>query len=63
MGGKGSGGARLGAGRKPFDGIPRVKISARIPVEIINELERESEKLNISVSQVITKLLQKGLER
>lgn len=63
MGGKGSGGARIGAGRKPLDGIPRIKLSVRIPVELMNELERDAEHLNVPLSKIVVELLEKGLEQ
>lgn len=62
MGGIGSGGAREGAGRKALDGA-RVKISARIPVWLVDLIKAEAQRRELSTSQLITELLTKGLER
>lgn len=63
MGGFGSGGAREGAGRKTQDGEPRSKISVTIPVWLLNILRDEADRRKISISQLITDFLTKGLER
>lgn len=62
MGGKGSGGAREGAGRKATDGA-RTKISARVPVWLVDLIKDEAARRKVSTSQLITEFLTKGLER
>lgn len=63
MGGKGSGGAREGAGRKTQDGAPRVKITVTLPAWMVSTLRAESDRLRLPTSQVVTELIKKGLER
>lgn len=62
MGGIGSGGAREGAGRKATDGA-RAKISARIPMWLVDLIKDEAARRKVSTSQQINDLLTKGLER
>lgn len=62
MGGIGSGGAREGAGRKATDGA-RTKISARVPVWLVDLIKDEAACRKVSTSQLITEFLTKGLER
>ncbi len=62
MGGIGSGGAREGAGRKATDGL-RAKISARVPVWLVDLIKDEAVRRKVSTSQLITEFLTKGLER
>lgn len=62
MGGIGSGGAREGAGRKATDGT-RTKISARIPVWLVDRIKDEAARRKVSISQLITEFLTKGLEQ
>ncbi len=62
MGGIGSGGAREGAGRKATDGA-RTKISARVPVWLVDLIKDEAGRRKVSTSQLITEFLTKGLER
>ena len=62
MGGIGSGGARDGAGRKATDGA-RTKISARIPVWLVDLIKDEAARREVSTSQQITELLTKALEQ
>lgn len=62
MGGIGSGGAREGAGRKATDGA-RTKISARVPVWLVDMIKNEADRRKVSTSQLITEFLTKGLER
>lgn len=61
MGGIGSGGAREGAGRKATCG-ERTKISARIPVWLVDLIKDEATRRKVSTSQLITEFLTKGLE-
>lgn len=63
MGGKGSGGAREGAGRKTQDGAPRVKITVTLPAWMVSTLRAESDHRRVPTSQVVTELIKKGLER
>ena len=62
MGGLGSGGAREGAGRKATGGA-RTKISARVPVWLVDLIKDEAARRKVSTSQLITEFLTKGLER
>lgn len=62
MGGIGSGGAREGAGRKAIDGA-RTKISARVPVWLVDLIKDEAARRKVSTSQLITEFLTKGLEQ
>lgn len=62
MGGIGSGGAREGAGRKTLDGEPRMKISVTLPVSLVSGLRHRADVSGVSVSQLITELIKKGLE-
>lgn len=63
MGGIGSGGARIGAGRKAEDGSPKIKISARVPGWLLDLIRTEATRRQLPTSQLITELLTKGLER
>lgn len=54
MGGKGSGGAREGAGRKSIDGAPRGRVTLCLPVDLINRLKEEADRRNLSFSQLLT---------
>lgn len=63
MGGIGSGGARDGAGRKTEDGAPRVRLSATVPSWLLNIIRDEADRQKIPTSQLVTELLQKGIER
>lgn len=62
MGGVGSGGACEGAGRKATNGA-RAKISARVPVRLVDLIKDEAARRKVSTSQLITEFLTKGLER
>lgn len=62
MGGIGSGGARDGAGRRPLDGSPRVKISVSVPEWLLSIVRDEADRLRVPTSQYITYLITKGLE-
>lgn len=62
MGGIGSGGAREGSGRKAIDGA-RIKISVRVPEWLIKQIRSEAERRELSISQIITELITKGLEK
>lgn len=61
MGGIGSGGSRIGAGRKSIDGSPRVKISLTIPDWQDHLLRANAERRKVSVSQLVTDLIEKGM--
>ncbi len=63
MGGYGSGGSRKGAGRKPIDGVARAKVSVNIPVWLLDSIRDEAARKKVSISQQITDLLTKRLER
>lgn len=63
MGGFGSGGARDGAGRKPADGTPKQKVSVTLPAWLLSLIRSEAERLKVPVSQLITDLITKGIER
>lgn len=63
MGGIGSGGARDGAGRKTIDGERRGRISVSLPAEMLDGLREEGNRRGLPVSQVITELIRRGLER
>ena len=62
MGGIGSGGDREGSGRKATDGT-RIKISVRVPEWLINQIHAEVERREVSTSQPIPEILEKGLKR
>ena len=62
MGGFGSGGARQGSGRKAIDG-ERVKFSVRIPERLLKQIKDKAEQSNLTASNIITELLEKGLEK
>ena len=57
----GSGGACEGAGRKATNGA-RAKISARVPVRLVDLIKDEAARRKVSTSQLITEFLTKGLE-
>lgn len=63
MGGVGSGGARKNAGRKPIDGEARAKISLTLPTWQLELVRNEAARLRLPVSNYITELITKGLER
>lgn len=63
MGGIGSGGARKNAGRKPDDGQPKAKISITLPAWQLDLIKDEATRRHKPVSNLITDLLTKGLER
>lgn len=63
MGGYGSGGSRKGAGRKPIDGVARTKFSVNFPTWLLEMICDEADRRKIPISQLITELLTKGLER
>lgn len=63
MGGTGSGGARKNAGRKSLDGEPRIKISVTLPAWQLDLVRSEATRQQLPVSNLITELLTKGLER
>lgn len=63
MGGIGSGGARDGAGKKTFDGDPRVKISVTLPGWLLSLIRDEADCRKLSASQFITELLTKSIEK
>lgn len=63
MGGIGSGGARKGAGRKTQDGEPRTKISVTLPTWLLTIIRDEADYRKISISQKLTELIMKGLEK
>ncbi len=63
MGGIGSGGARKNAGRKPIDGSARSKISLTLPTWQLELVRDEAARLRLPVSNLITELITKGLER
>lgn len=63
MGGIGSGGARDGAGRKTIDGEPRSRISVSIPTGMLSQIRDTADCRKISVSQYITDLLTKSIDR
>ena len=62
MGGIGSGGAREGAGRKPIDGTPRAKVSFSVPEWLIEHVRDEAARRKMSTSQLLTDLIEKGLD-
>lgn len=63
MGGIGSGGARIGAGRKPMLGETKAKVSVSMPQDMINQLRDEADRRKLPLSHLITELITKGLER
>ena len=63
MGGIGSGGARKNAGRKPIDGEIRSKISVTLPMWQLDLVRGEAARLRLPVSNLITELITKGLEK
>ncbi|MBE6305711.1 MAG: hypothetical protein E7082_07355 [Bacteroidales bacterium] len=63
MGGYGSGGSRIGAGRKLSDGVTKVKFSVNLPSWLLSLIRDEAEHRELSTSQLITELITKGLER
>ncbi|MBD5202401.1 MAG: hypothetical protein HDS81_03690 [Bacteroidales bacterium] len=63
MGGIGSGGARKNAGRKPVDGQTKTKISISLPAWQLDLIKDEASRRRQPVSNLITDLLTKGLER
>lgn len=63
MGGIGSGGAGKNAGRKPVDGMPKSKISISLPAWQLDLIKDEASRRRQPVSNLITELLTKGLER
>lgn len=63
MGGLGSGGARKNAGRKSLDGEPRIKISVTLPAWQLEVVRAEAARQQHPVSNMITELITKGLER
>ena len=63
MGGIGSGGARKNAGRKPIDGAARSKISLTLPTWQLELVRNEAARLRLPVSNFVTELITKGLER
>ena len=63
MCGYGSGGSRKGAGRKPIDGVARTKFSVNLPTWLLEMICDEADRRKIPISQLITELLTKGLER
>ena len=56
MGGYGSGGSRKGAGRKPIDGVARVKFSVNLPTWLLDLIRDEADRRKISISQLVTEL-------
>jgi hypothetical protein len=62
MGGKGSGGARFGAGRKPIDGVPRAKVSFSVPQYLIDQVRDLAESQKIPTSQLLSELIEKALK-
>lgn len=63
MGGFGSGGARENAGRKSLDGEPRIKLSVSLPASLLSLIRAEADRQQLPVSNIMTELLTKGLER
>ena len=63
MGGIGSGGFREGSGRKLTDGTPRVKLSVTLPGWLADLIQGEAVRQQRPVSQLVTELLTKGIER
>lgn len=63
MGGIGSGGPREGAGRKTIDGDPRSKISLCLPTWLLSIVRDEADHRKISVSQYVSDLIIKGIEK
>lgn len=63
MGGFGSGGARENAGRKSLDGEPRIKISVALPASLFTLVRAEADRRQLPVSNIMSELLTKGLER
>ena len=63
MGGLGSGGERKNAGRKSLDGEPRIKISVTLPAWQLEVVRAEAARQQLPVSNMITELITKGLER
>ena len=63
MGGIGSGGARKDAGRKPVDSHPKAKISISLPAWQLDLIKDEATRRSQPVSNLITDLITKGLER
>lgn len=63
MGGIGSGGARDGAGRKTTDGAPRTKVSVTLPTWLLSMIRDEADRQQRPVSNLITDLITKGIER
>ncbi len=63
MGGYGSGGARKNAGRKPIDGETRSKISVSLPTWQLDLVRDEAARRRLPVSNLITELITKGIER
>lgn len=63
MGGIGSGGARIGAGRKPEGGEPKEKITVRVPLWLADLIHGEAARRRTSVASIAAELIRKGAEK